>query len=161
MSNAYRLPERLGGLVGDELARVGGAPSGDAATLSARWASAVGDAIARNAWPARMTRDGTLVVHASSSTWVQELTQLEASVRERLGDAAPPRIRFVVGPVPASGAEPEPDVQRSTHSPTDREQALGAEIAGEIEDPGLRDVIARACALSLAAARDVGRRRPV
>jgi hypothetical protein len=108
-----------------------------------------------------MTRDGTLLVHTSSSTWAQELTQLESDVRSALGEAAPARLRFVVGPVPSAGAEVVSDVKRSSHSPTDAERELGAAIASRIEDLDLRERIARACALSLAAAREAGRDRLV
>jgi hypothetical protein len=148
------LPVPLGEAIRRELERMGGtegAPAGMAEILD-RWPAAVGDTVARNAWPARLQRDGTLVVHTSSSTWAQELTQLEPAVRDQLGCAA--RLRFVVGPLPEPDTASAPDVRRSVHTPTDRETDRGAEIARAIEDPGLREQVARACALSLAAARD-------
>src|SRR5215207_6757874 len=89
--------ERLGGDVRRELSRFG--PAAQLGELVERWPAAVGEAIARNAWPARFQRDGTLIVHAVSAAWAFELTQLEAHVKQLLGRLAPGRIRFVAGEV--------------------------------------------------------------
>ena len=72
------LPERLGDAVGKELRRLGGDERILAAT--ARWREAVGPAIAENAWPARLTKAGTLVVHTSSSVWAHELTLISEMI---------------------------------------------------------------------------------
>ena len=66
------LPEPLGGDVRRQLARLG--PAGDTVEIAAAWPAAVGRAIAANAWPARVSRDGTLHVSTSSSTWAFELS---------------------------------------------------------------------------------------
>ncbi len=39
----------------------------------AAWEDAVGPEIARNAWPARFQRDGTLIVHCQDAIWAFEL----------------------------------------------------------------------------------------
>jgi predicted nucleic acid-binding Zn ribbon protein len=82
-----------------ELIRLG--PAGAIGEVADAWPEAVGEAIAANAWPARIARDGTLHVATSSSTWAFELTQLEATVRTRLaarlGPSAPPALRFAPG----------------------------------------------------------------
>lgn len=158
------LPQRLGQDVERELARLGQAPAGygDMTAILAAWAAAVGAAISRNAWPARFARDGTLIVHASSSTWAFELEQLSASVCERLGALAPPRLRFVVGPLPDEGHETVPEAHRGVPTPTTAERAKADEIAREIEAPELRETVARAAAASLARAGLAGRAdRPV
>src|SRR6188508_3404090 len=68
MSDRHRLPERLSDSVRDELERLDPGSGGTALTeLLARWPGAVGDVVARNAWPARRTRDGIVLVHTSSS----------------------------------------------------------------------------------------------
>jgi len=94
--------DRLARDVERELRRFGG--PGGMAEIVAAWPGAVGPEIARNAWPARLARDGTLYVSASSSVWAFELGHVEAEIRERLGaalDAAPPsRLRFAVGRLP-------------------------------------------------------------
>jgi len=88
-----------------ELARFG--PQGAMGDVVAAWPDAVGAGIAAEAWPARIARDGTLTIATSSSVWAFELTQLEATVRERLaaalGDGAPKRLRFVPGRLPERG----------------------------------------------------------
>lgn len=150
-----RLPERLGETVELELDRLGGAREGSAGITSVAraWPQAVGETIARNAWPSRFTRDGTLVVNTSSSTWAFELKHLESAVRGQLGDIAPPRMSFVVGPIPEAGADPVADVQRSTSPPTPPDRAEGVRIAAAIENDELRRVVASAASASLARAR--------
>jgi hypothetical protein len=148
--------ERLGGQVRRELRRFGPAV-GDMPAIVHAWPSAVGPTIARNAWPARVARDGTLHVNALSATWAFELGRMAESILERLrtelGDATPPALKVTPGPVP----EPESDqateeaVLRPQIAPEDR--AEGARLAASIEDEELRELVARAAAASLARAR--------
>ena len=58
--------------------------SGSMPRIVAAWRGAVGDEVARNAWPARVARDGTLHVHTSSSVWAFELGQLAPRILEQL-----------------------------------------------------------------------------
>ena len=141
--------ERMGDEVERELARFGATP-GFAALVEA-WRNLVGAEIARNAWPARLGRDGTLHVHTSSSAWAFELGQLELRIRASLGELAPARLRFAVGPLP------EPQTKRGERSSTRVEPlpehvATAAELAAQITDENLRKVVAKAAALSLAKA---------
>ena len=78
--------EPLGGEVERELARFG--PQGAISRLVEAWPGAVGPDIARNAWPARVQRDGTLVVHAKDAVWGFELGQRAAEISARLHDGA-------------------------------------------------------------------------
>lgn len=143
------LPEGLGVTIRRELARLG--DDGTLADLCAAWPEVVGEAIARNAWPSRLARDGSLVVHTSSSAWAFELGQLEGVVRERLGALAPRRLKFVVGPLCVPGAETATEASTKPPQPTELEQAEGERIAREIGDPTLRELVARAAARALAA----------
>jgi hypothetical protein len=148
-------PEPLDATVRRELDRLGGGPPGAAGigAIVEVWPQAVGEAIARNAWPARIARDGTLVVHAASSAWAFELSQLEGEVRAGLGDRAPARIKFVVGPVLEQAPEAPQSVtkeRRSIPEPTPSQARLAAEIAAEIDDSALRELVARAAAAALA-----------
>jgi hypothetical protein len=153
MSGRYRLPEGLFDSVATELDRIGAGAGGAAlAELLARWPEAVGETIARNAWPARRSRDGTVLVHTSSSAWAQELTHLEEQVRAKLGPEAP-RLRFAVGALPATGRETVSEAQRFVHRPTEAEDAQAAELAGRIDADSVREAVREACALSLAAQR--------
>ncbi len=137
-----------------ELTRLG--PPGAIADVVAVWPDAVGPAIAVNAWPARIGRDGTLHVSTSSSAWAFELTHLEDTIRarlaEHLADGSPPRLRFATGRVPEPGRVSEETSERVVPSPSPRELAAAEEIAAGIEDPGLREAVSRAAAASLAGA---------
>jgi predicted nucleic acid-binding Zn ribbon protein len=90
--------DRVGDAVARELARFG--PSSGLAPVVEAWAAAVGPEIARNAWPARLTRDGSLRIHTKDSVWAFELAMRADEIRGRLGDLAPPRLVFVSGPLP-------------------------------------------------------------
>src|SRR5437763_11406332 len=92
--------ERIGDEVRRELARFG--PSAGMTEIVAAWPQAVGEAIAQNAWPARIGRDGTLYVHTADSIWAFELGQRAAEVAERAGVKA---VRFLPGPLPEPAAE--------------------------------------------------------
>ena len=148
--------DRLGGEVRRELRRFGPA-AGDLPAIVGAWPAAVGPTIARNAWPARVARDGTLHVNAVSATWAFELGRMAASIlerlREELGDATPPTLKVVPGPVPEPRSEraEEEALRRPQVEPEDRAEAAG--IASAIEDEELRELVVRAAAASLARAR--------
>lgn len=146
--------ERLGRALGGELRRLG--PAASTSALVEAWPPAVGEAISRNAWPGRVARDGALHVATSSSAWAFELAQLEETIlqrlREALGDQAPSRLRFAVGPLPETSRESPADAPAPPPpvGPAEREQA--AAFAAAVEDPELRELVARAAAASLARA---------
>jgi hypothetical protein len=148
--------ERLDGTVRRALRGVGVPDAGALAELTRAWPDAVGPAIARAAWPQRISRDGTLHVTAVSSTWAFELGRMEeeirAKLRARIGDVTPPALRFAPGPVPEAGPA-EPTVARHL-VPSPAEEAKAALLSAEIEDPELRAAVRRAVAASLAASRD-------
>jgi hypothetical protein len=143
--------EQLGGEIRRELVRLG--PGGAIADVVAVWPTAVGPAIAANAWPARIARDGTLHVSTSSSAWAFELKHLEDTVRARLGEhlgkRAPSRLRFATGRLPESGAESVESSERVVPSPSPAALAAAEEMAAGIEDRELREAVARAAAASL------------
>lgn len=138
-----------------ELGRFG--PEAGIAELVERWPEAVGDVIARNAWPARIGRDGTLHVHTSSAAWAFELGQLAVTLLERLrgavGDAAPRRLRFVVGNLPGAPPAPAPELRPPAPPPSPDDIARAAKLASSIDGDELRKIVQRAAAASLAAAR--------
>jgi len=128
-----------------ELARFG--PQAGMAELVERWPAVVGESIARNAWPARISKDGTVQVHTADSVWSFELGHRAAEIAERLGA---PRVRFTPGPLP----EPNPAVSATTitASPEDEERARA--IASSIGDEKLRKHVQKAISLGLARGRD-------
>jgi hypothetical protein len=138
-------PQRIGGEVDAALAAHG--PVVETARMIAEWQAAVGDAIARNAWPARVARDGTLHVHTADSVWAFELGQRAPEIAERLGV---PAVRFAPGPLPEPGEAGPEEAGRRAVEPGPWERAAGAEIAAAIEDEELRALVARAAAASLA-----------
>jgi hypothetical protein len=146
--------EQIGATVHRELSRFG--PAAGMSELVAAWPEVVGDAIARNAWPARIGRDGTLHVATESSAWAFELAQLEPKLRERLeeavGDAAPARMRFAVGRLPEPSREQEEAPEREVVQPSASTVETARELAAAISDEELREAVARAAALSLARA---------
>lgn len=143
--------ERIGDAVNKEVQRFG--HHGAIGDVVKVWAAAVGEQIARNAWPARVGRDGTLFVHTSSSAWAFELSQLESDIRARLGDAAPEKIRFAPGPLPEHDpSTPEAPIPTPVE-PSAEDAETAAKIAAAIDDEMLRKLVARAAAASLAKAR--------
>ena len=144
-------PEAIGREIEAELRRFG--PAAGMAEILAVWASAVGDQIARNAWPARIARDGTLHINASSSAWAFELGQLEATILSRLRTAlpaVPPRLRFAVGALPETTSEGTTPPPKSAPDPGAAERAEAERLASAIEDEELRALVERAAAASLA-----------
>ena len=148
--------EKIGEEAKRQLRRFG--PAGGMADLVTAWPPAVGDEISRNAWPARVGRDGTLHVSVSSAAWGFELAHLEGEIlgrlRASLGDGAPARLRFAPGPLPERSAEGVKKVKKPPPEPSPAERAAAAEIASGVTDLRLRELVSRAAAASLAQARD-------
>jgi hypothetical protein len=136
-----------------ELSRFG--PEAGLGEIVEAWPESVGEGIAANAWPARVARDGSLHVSTSSSAWAFELTQLAPSIlerlQERLGESAPAGLRFAPGPLPELGREPVEASKRTVPVVSEADRAEGARIAATIENPDLRDAVAKAAEASLAA----------
>ena len=151
--------ERIGREVERELGRGGSRDAIPLTALTAAWPEVVGDAVARNAWPLRIARDGTLHVATASATWAQELGFLSDEIlerlRARLGADAPTKVKCAVGPVPAAGRAhedvPEPLPAAADMPPEVRSEA--AAVASAISDPELREVVARAARASILRAR--------
>src|SRR3954467_11482001 len=94
--------EKLGDDVQRELRRFG--PNAGMGEVVAAWPAAVGEEIARNAWPARFQRDGTLIVHTRDAIWGFELGHRAGEISKRLPGR--PALKFTPGPLPEPGAAP-------------------------------------------------------
>lgn len=144
--------ERLGDGVKRELARFG--PAEGMVEVVASWPGIAGAEIARNAWPARLARDGTLHVATSSAAWAFELAHLEgrllARLSEELRELAPKRLRFAVGRLPEPSGEPVEQSARRPVRPAPGDVERARSLASAIDDPDLRERVARAAAASLA-----------
>ncbi|MFZ7128152.1 MAG: DUF721 domain-containing protein [Desulfobacterales bacterium] len=84
--------------------------------LTALWPQAVGAAVAANTRPAAVCKQ-MLLVHVSSSAWIQELHFQKQEILRKLNHAAGypiiSDIAFKVGPLHSSGASTEPPSGRS------------------------------------------------
>jgi hypothetical protein len=119
--------------------------------LLERWPAAVGEAIARMAWPARIAKDGTVHASTADSIWAFELGHRAAEIADRL---QVPRVRFAPGPLPEAAEErDEPALE-----PTPEEDELARALASAVTDEMLRESVQKAVRLSLARER---RDRPV
>lgn len=133
--------DRVGDHVRGELARFG--PQGGMAELVERWPEAVGAAIARNAWPARIARDGTLHVATADSIWAFELGHRADEIARLAGVE---RVRFAPGPLPRDDAPTAPE---AVPQPSPPETARAAELAAPIGDEKLRETVQKAIAFGL------------
>jgi hypothetical protein len=141
--------KRIGEAVDRELGRFGVAAG--MSELVRAWPEAVGPAIAASAWPARISRDGTLHVHTVDSTWAFELGARAGEIAARLGVTG---VRFVPGPLPErSGSDAEKE-QNARVIVEDQDREQGAQLAAPIADEKLRKMVARAAAASLARGRN-------
>ena len=128
----------IGGALPDSAGR-----ASDVAAIARRWPDAVGEAIAREAWPARLTPDGELVVHASGAVWASELSISPAICRAgsrpsascpRQGSASR-SARCRDDAIPTLGSAPE------TAPPHDPRADRWTE---SIRDPELREAVSAA-----------------
>jgi hypothetical protein len=112
------------------------------------WVAAVGPEIARNAWPARFQRDGTLIVHTQDAIWSFELGHRAAEITARL--PRKPALKFVPGPLPEPGSDAATGTSEGPPPVTVEQHELAAKWASQIEDEELRTLVARAAEISLA-----------
>lgn len=113
------------------------------------WEAAVGSRIAARARPVRIDR-GVLVVRTATATWAQELALLSDAILQQLRGRgiAVESLRFRVGPVEAPERPPTRDEVRRPPPAVALPAELRAELS-HVEDPELRDAIARAAAKNL------------
>jgi hypothetical protein len=152
MSADRRRIRRLGGLepVGRLLGTASAGAPEDLVRVVRAWPAAAGDLVAREAWPARVARDGTVVVHCRSAVWASELTHLGTRLRAALEEAgAGPvaALRFVVGAVPERAA-PARSVPRRDVSAGEAAAIRG--WASAVRDPALRAAVEAAARASVA-----------
>ena len=151
--------ERIDREVERTLARSGSGKALALSRITAAWPQAVGEPVARNAWPLRVARDGTLHVATSSATWAFELDRLASEIEARLARAldegAPRSLRFRVGPIPEPGmpAEGRRESPARAPEPLPEELAEADSAADAIGDPELRELVRRAARASLARGR--------
>jgi hypothetical protein len=151
VSHAWREPERIGGAVRRQLARFGDA--GRLGEVVEAWPAAVGELVARNAWPARIARDGTLLVHTQDAIWAFELGHRGDEILSRLGVDLK-AVKFVPGPVPEATLGATETAKAAPAPPSAEQLRQGEELAAGIADEDLRERVAQAAAASLASGAD-------
>ena len=117
------------------------------AELLERWPAAVGAAIAQNAWPARISKDGTVHIATNDSVWAFELGQRAGEIAAALCGAQG-AVRSRAAPAARSGAAGSAAVEV-----TPEEAELARAIASSIEDEKLRESVQKAVSFSLARGR--------
>jgi hypothetical protein len=137
--------KQLGDDVRRELGKFG--PATGMPELLEAWPTSVGETIARNAWPARIARDGTLHVNTADSIWAFELASRAAEIAGRLGVE---RVRFAPGRLPEPSPEAPDEALKASFQPSKAHREQGERVAAAIEDENLRKIVARAVAASLA-----------
>ena len=146
--------EPIGDEVVAELQKLG--PGGAMADVVRAWPDAVGEPIARSAWPSSLTPNGTLHVATESATWAFELSQLAptllARLRDTLGTLAPTALRFAVGALPERERQEAPPAA-TLAEPSVEERRQADDLTASIGDPELRAAASRAVAAALARAR--------
>tara|TARA_B100000686_G_scaffold287648_1_gene313239 strand:+ start:824 stop:1294 length:471 start_codon:yes stop_codon:yes gene_type:complete len=150
-SRRYEVPESLSGSLESELIRLGAKDNVLAVTHS--WPEAVGPEIARNAWPARIRRDGTLVINTRTSVWAFELNQMAEEIRVRL-KPEPSQIKFVVGVVPEPVGKKEDLEKKPLKSPTPESAKSAKSLASEVTSDSVRKALEKAASLSLSNPHD-------
>ncbi len=133
--------DKLGSEIRREFSRLG--PQAELGVILERWEAAVGELIARNAWPARIARDGTLHVATADSVWAFELGQQAARIATAIGIE---KVTFAPGPLPDRSVAPEP-----VYAPPAPPElvAEARALTSSIEDEGLRESVQRAVLSSL------------
>jgi hypothetical protein len=148
--------ERIGHDVERQLGRFDG--RGSMPRIVSVWLGVVGEEVARNAWPARVARDGTLHVHTSSSVWAFELGQLAPRILEQLaaelGEHTPASLRFAQGHLPEPALAPSESTRRTPPPPPPEAVGEATALTRPIDGEELRDAVAKAVALGLARASD-------
>ena len=137
--------------IADIVRRVGRVPAVDPVVARSReiWADAVGEQVAANSLPVRMSGEA-MVVACSSSTWAAELAMLESQLRRRLSKllAEPaPSLRFEVGAVIRE--EPPAPAAPPLRPATADDERRADELAAGVPDEALRGRVREAILLSL------------
>ena len=95
--------EPIANIIGDMLQKCHGGEGQNARAVWGFWDGVVGETLARNAQPAAF-KQRILMVHVSSSVWMQELHFLKRELITRLNQAAGARvvedIQFKIGALP-------------------------------------------------------------
>lgn len=143
--SALRMPTSIGGDIANSMP----GDLGPIRRIADVWIEVVGEGLARVAQPARLARDGTLIVHAVDASWVHALTLEQRTILRKLGERmagdGPPAIKVEIGPIsvaPEVAEDPPIVIQPAA-------QARADELTSEVRDPRLKAALNRAIATTL------------
>jgi len=144
-TSALRMPASIG-------SDIAGSMPGDLGPvrrIADVWSEVVGEGLARVAQPARIARDGTLIVHAADASWVHALTLEQRTILrkldERMAGDGPPAMKVEIGPIsvaPVAVEYPPIEIQPAA-------QARADELTKTTKDPRLKAALNQAIATSL------------
>lgn len=147
-------PAAIGDLLGRATRRLARANDSVLASVRAVWPEVTGAGTSTHAYPIRRSRAGVVTVACSDATWSQELgmqaDRLQDLLAQALGDPdAVAGLRFVVADHAIPATDDGPRRPAPPPPPAPEATAAGAAAAAAIDDPALRDLVARAAARSI------------
>ncbi|MEW6581385.1 MAG: DUF721 domain-containing protein [Actinomycetota bacterium] len=147
-----RDPVAVGDMLGAWRRRGEGAQDPALDAVRAAWPAAVGDAVAARAQPVRRSRAGVVTVACADAVWAQELASRGEDIADQIRAAAPDAdlagLRFVADEhaLRAPGAPPPAPPAPPPLRPD--EIAAAAHLVDGVQDPRLRELLARIAAAS-------------
>lgn len=133
--------------------------------VRSRWEDLVGQAMAKNVVVVALERDDRLIVEAATTAWVQEVKGLTRRILERISTYEDvPKIRDLVVRLHRHGRR---DARHEPAATSPRRRTLAADercriddVVRDIDDPTLREVVARVFERTLETVRtDAGKAR--
>jgi hypothetical protein len=148
-----RAPVPAGAMLGRWRRRAEGARDEVLEAVLDAWPGAVGDAVTARARPVRRSRAGLVTVACADAVWAQELAAQAEDIAARLADALPEAeirgLRFVADEhALRESSAPEADSRPARPVPGPAEVAAAERLVGDVGDPALRALLARAAAAS-------------
>lgn len=149
-----RDPAAISDLLGRATRRFARGSDSVLASVRAAWVEASGPGTVNHAYPIRRSRAGVVTVACADAVWAQELDMRTDELMGRLARIledpdAVAGLRFVVADHAIPTANPGPREVVALPPPAPESIAAGDAVAETIEDPALRDLVARAAARSI------------
>ena len=149
-----RDPASINDLLGRATRRFAKGSDSVLTSVRAAWAEASGPGTVNHAYPIRRSRAGVVTVACADAVWAQELDmrtdELMGRLARILGDPdAVAGLRFVVADHAIPSPDPGPREAVDLPPPAPDSVAAGEAVAQSIDDPALRDLVARAAARSI------------
>lgn len=147
-------PSSIGDLLGRATRRLARGSDSVLTSVRAAWPEASGPGTVNHAYPIRRSRAGVVTVACTDAVWAQELDMRTDELLDRLGRIlgdpdAVAGLRFVVADHAIPEPDPGPRPARDLPPPAPDSMAAAEAMVTGIDDPELRDLVARAAARSI------------